>query len=413
MSAQELQQAAQTPASLGFLGFIPLIVFLLLIAYYFYRTSRKGRAGDPYRNKRFRDLSWASFGSFLVVWVLSYGLAFVLPNIVLVGFQCSGYHQLTGLLLLIFCICFVISTAALSRYIIRVLPLNADQTKRKGAFWFLVVLTFIGLLPWMAIGVGDSIWNGWLLISSSSVVALLWHSRPSSTLARPYALYLRRFSSFSDYAVTAEVLRGVPDGMRAVFLIGSSKDRQSWDPLIISFAGLKLIRPFASSPIYLSSSDSEWRKNVEELVRKAQRVVIDVSETSDAINDEVKIICELKKTHEIVWLIDSSARNSGNVAPRAEHCIEYSKSWVRGLPKMLFGYFLLVVALAYFTGEQELDKLVGMMILLATDFRENAVDVAVVFLGQYGLFALVAWVPLFCKPALSYRSSKEIRRMMR
>jgi hypothetical protein len=176
------------------------------------------------------------------------------------------------------------------------------------------------------------------------------HRRPRSFLDRPFVVCLRRFSSFSDRAVIALILKQAAYDVPIVFLTSLQSRPGDWDPHLVGLAGLKLSHPWRSAPIVIRIQDDAWQGAAEELIRRAQTILIDTSETSNALRTEVEMIDRAGR-----W---SDAACLRNLAPNANfdkdpvglrsglRKIEYTKSWVRATPRMVMG--LLIVLAAYY-----------------------------------------------------------------
>ena len=195
---------------------------------------------------------------------------------------------------------------------------------------------------------------------------LLRHRKPQRLLERPFVLFLRRFSTFSDRAVIALVLRQAPSGMPVVFLTPTRSRPGDWDPFVVGFAGLKLWHPFQSTPIVLRARDERWRQIAEELISRARLILLDMSEVSNALQAEVEMITRAGRWSDTVCLRHEASdagpdTESSGVSSEAQ-TIVYKKSWVRALPRMLTGlFFVVAVGLA-------LELLVGIFAALAAVF---------------------------------------------
>jgi hypothetical protein len=152
----------------------------------------------------------------------------------------------------------------------------------------------------------------WLSLSAPLILTLGAHvGGVARVTRRPFILFLRRFSSFSDKALLRILLRGAPPGVPVLFLTTPSHDPTSWDPLVVGFAGVRLRNPVSSMPLHLRSADDDWVDSVRTLVRAARHIVIDVSDESESIQKEMEIIRECDRDDRTIRVAERG------VLPRA------------------------------------------------------------------------------------------------
>jgi hypothetical protein len=204
-------------------------------------------------------------------------------------------------------------------------------------FLILAGLLFASLRP------ADSNQTGYLglaaiLWATGAVYPLLLrHRRPRAFLDRPFVLFLRRFSTFADRTVIALVLRQAKAGVPVVFLTPTHSRPKDWDPFVVGFAGLKLLHPMRSVPMVLRARDEDWQRAAQELIGRAQTVLVDASEGSAALGIEAEMIEKAGRWPDTVCLRHiSPGDESGQGSPafRNARCISYSKSWTRALPRL-------------------------------------------------------------------------------
>jgi hypothetical protein len=261
----------------------------------------------------------------------------------------------------------LVSGLALGRFVLRALPPRFLEGHRPG--WFgtiraIVLCIFLGGLLVLGVSVFlvasriDAATSKPLdetalaSIGASAVLAMictccamgpliLRHWKPRAFLDRPFVLFLRRFSTFSDRTVIALVLKQAPSGVPVVFLTPKLSRPGDWDPFVVGFVGLKVLHPWKSVPIVLRASDDDWRPAADELIRRAQTILLDTSETSSALRTEVEMIDNANRWSDTVCL-RLLARNAGPGEdllgyPLRARIIDYRKSWVRALPRMVIG----------------------------------------------------------------------------
>jgi hypothetical protein len=253
---------------------------------------------------------------------------------------------------------------ASGRFLLRAIPPHLDGANRvRSATVALLVcagfVTFVGfdvlLLVLQASGsdesrpVSDAVPLVGKYIALSVIPALFWtisavgtvvhrYRHPRTFIAQPYVLFLRRFSTFSDRAVIALVLRQAPSGIPVVFLTPTMSRPADWDPFIVGIAGLKLRHPLRSAPIVLRARDADWQAAATELIRGAQIIIVDASEDSGALRNEAAMIGSADRWSNTVCLRNLSSTVTDTVPvdafSRARH-IGYTKSWIRAIPKLI------------------------------------------------------------------------------
>jgi hypothetical protein len=184
---------------------------------------------------------------------------------------------------------------------------------------------------------------------ASAAVGLLLrrHRRPRDFLDQPFVLFLRRFSSFADRAVVALILRQAAYNVPVVFLTPTLSRPGDWDLFLVGFAGFKFLHPWRSAPIVIQVHDDAWQEAADELTRRAQTILLDASETSGALRAEAEMVDRAGRWSDTVCLrpmVPGKDPVGGFSGVRA---IDYTKSWVRALPRMAMGLLLVLFAAAF------------------------------------------------------------------
>ena len=181
---------------------------------------------------------------------------------------------------------------------------------------------------------------------------ILRHVKPRAFLHRPFVLFLRRFSTFSDRTLVALILKEAKDGVPVVFLTPARSRPKDWNPFLVGFAGLKLRHPLRSVPIVLRARDDSWQRVADELIIRAQTILVDASGGGAALQAEAEMVEKGKRWSDTVHLrytpcTPGNDRGSIGAFENAR-CIEYSKSWMRALPRMAVSLVIIlpVAALA-------------------------------------------------------------------
>jgi hypothetical protein len=174
------------------------------------------------------------------------------------------------------------------------------------------------------------------------------HRQRRAFLDQPFVLFLRRFSTFADRAVVALILSQVRYNVPVVFLTPTLSRAGDWDPFIVGFAGLKVWHPWRSAPIVIRARDEAWRDAADELIRHAKLILLDVSETSGALRTEAEMLDKAGRWPETVCLRLTVPGKIPAAGFGGVRTIDYTKSWVRALPRMAMGLLILVFVAEFF-----------------------------------------------------------------
>lgn len=235
-------------------------------------------------------------------------------------------------------------------------------------------------------------------------VLLKRHLKPLSFLNKPYVLFLRRFSKFSDRTVTSLVLRQTTPDKPITFLVPTQSRAGDWNPFLVGFAGMKLLHPFRSVPIIVKSKITEWEQAMQALIEGAQFVIIDISETSDAIDTELEMINQAGCWQKAILLKTVSANTADRceqkLGSQATQIVYYRKSWPRAIPRMIFGFFALAFA--------------GAFVVAAIDGALKNGPIVNLFSVLFGILGFVfIYVPFFVRPSIDRAAKLSLKRILR
>jgi len=317
---------------------------------------------------------------------------------------------------------------ALARFLLRALPPPFSERAHRGWFDTIGVIAlsavFIGLI---VLGVYEFLLaslidaptpillneTGLASIGVSALLAALYtscaigplilrHWKPRTFLDRPFVLFLRRFSTFSDRAVIHLVLKQAASGVPVVFLTPRLSRPGDWDPFVVGFAGLKLLHPWQSMPIILRASDDDWQRAAEELIRRARTILLDTSETSSAMRTEAEMIDNAGRWSDTVCLRllvrNADPGNDLFGGSGRARTIDYTKSWVRALPRMTIG--LATVPLTSLL-------LSTPLLLLAPVFMRPLALILIVIVAAY------AYYSVFVRPTINREAKLALRAVLR
>jgi hypothetical protein len=320
---------------------------------------------------------------------------------------------------LIFLIPIVYSGAALGRFGLRVAPPLLTGRVRFGA----LILTLLPLLLLALYPIGfvlyffisnDPVQTGQTIafdFAVFSVLCLVWfasfsfllikrHLKPLSFLQRPYVLFLRRFSKFSDRTVINLVLRQTPARKPVVFLVAPHSRVGDWNPFLIGFAGMKLLHPFASVPLCVTSKNTEWEEAIQTLIKHAQFVIVDVSEKSAAIEIELAMINQTGSLQKTILLEEVSKKATiGTTGSEEFQTIHYRKSWIRGIPRMILGYLAMHVTL------------IPIFAIIIQSIETFWIRIPCLLLGIPLL--IWAYVSFFVRPSIDRSSKISLKKLLR
>ena len=128
-------------------------------------------------------------------------------------------------------------------------------------------------------------WVAWLLY--------FWRCVGSGrALRRHYVLFFRRFDSFADLSILPSLLRLTPRGVPVVMLVsGDENEIGYWDPFKLMTYGVHANISWGGRPLFLRGGQ-HWERVMESLVDRSAVVVLDQTETSDAMNKEIDAVTQ-------------------------------------------------------------------------------------------------------------------------
>jgi hypothetical protein len=226
------------------------------------------------------------------------------------------------------------------------------------------------------------------------------HLKPLAFLQRPYILFLRRFSKFSDRTVINLVLRQTPATKPAVFLVAPHSRVGDWNPFLVGFAGMKLLHPLRSVPLCVKSKDTEWEQAIQTLIQRAEFVVVDISEKSSAIETELAMINEAGCWSKTIVLEEISKKAAvGTTGSEEGQTIHYRKSWIRGLPRIILGYLAMHVSI------------IPLFILIVQSIDTFWIRIACLLLG----IPLLGWlyISFFVRPSIDREAKISLKQVLR
>jgi hypothetical protein len=302
---------------------------------------------------------------------------------------------------------------ACGRFLLRTFPPALADQGGRGQAWKVVphTIVFIGLYIVTSVSfalafsaksltlLGSLMWSAPFVVlwAIASIGLFIYrHRQRRAFLDQPFVLFLRRFSTFSDRAVVALILSQVHYKVPVVFLTPTLSQAEDWDPYIVGFAGLKVMHPWRSAPIVIRARDEAWQDAADGLIRRARLILLDVSETSDALRTEAGMLDKAGRWPDTVCLRLAVPGKTPAAAFSGVRTIDYTKSWLRALPRMAMGLLILVIPAEYSTtGVYLFLPLLGL-----------APVATLVLFGWY-------YYSIFGRPAINQKAKVEVRTVLR
>jgi hypothetical protein len=307
---------------------------------------------------------------------------------------------------------------ALARFLLRLWPIQESRGPGiwKWVLWALAIL-LLAAMPYFFVvelnmfSLEDPRKTHGVLVALSQVMqiciflASVWSFYMAASLRharlkqRPFVLFLRRFSTFADRTVVAEVLKATPSEIPAMFIASPSNRAGNWDPFVWSFSGFRFMHPFRNLPIQLRTSDETWHETVEDMVKKAACIVIDITDVSASIEDEVRLV----STHADPRRVVCVANEKNSLLPRPAGFealaapILYRPSYWRAIPRICFTAYLILYLCIPMFGLSSKDWL-GRDLLDQASALSIASMIALIFLG-----------PAIVRAAVSRKVGKQLR----
>ncbi len=239
-----------------------------------------------------------------------------------------------------------LSAVTLQRSAMRIAPLRLDRRRPGLGLWLLwlvpLLLVALALLmervaqvnvPTPLAGVTPlptAVQLFWFAVPLAFLFAAyrgVWfvtrlHSDPDLLLERPFVLFLRRFSSFTDRVGVEGILKSLPPGVPLVFLVPRPSSARDWNPWMIGLAGMRPGRLRSGYPVFLSADHGAWQASVDKLVQSAKLIVMDGSESSQALDWELSTLARYERVGDTIFLREEGA-DKGLATARDQSVIEY------------------------------------------------------------------------------------------
>ncbi|WP_447788370.1 hypothetical protein [Pseudomonas farris] len=222
--------------------------------------------------------------------------------------------------------------------------LNGDQAKVLAAAAPLGVSIFIGLSRFGTGIVLIYLTYFLIFILIFPLVALLYiHIRRRTP--RRIILFLRRFGGPADVALMSALMRAAPKGAQVALIASPGSKTTSWDPMILIFAGFRWMRPWSNLPVYLRSSDAQWKDNVAHWISLSDVIVFDGSDFSVSMAAEWAMIKSKRAEPRTIVMSNANENFQTPIKPgEGGTAIEYRLSWLAAIRRLLIGSFILAIA---------------------------------------------------------------------
>jgi uncharacterized membrane protein YhaH (DUF805 family) len=168
---------------------------------------------------------------------------------------------------------------------------------------------------------------GWSSVVLGVLCIFYWaHIRAAHNLNRPFALFLRRFSTFADRSLVSDVIKSMPSGVPLVFIASRADHARNWNPFVWAFGGLRLIKPLKNLPLQVKTTDEAWIETVGKLISRASCTIVDLSATSPSIEVERQLIAKSGALDRVVVLADELSMINAPSDDILRSAITYSPS---------------------------------------------------------------------------------------
>jgi hypothetical protein len=300
---------------------------------------------------------------------------------------------------------------AFARFWLRCWPVNANGIRRYGVLIALLVILacVLGFLAVLLVSNRPDLFSMMITLAAvpvlvASVVVLMVHLNPRYYMLNRFVLYLRRFSTISDRATLAQVLRAAPRSLPLLFIASPGIRPRNWDSFMWAFAGLRLWRPVRSLPIQVRSRDADWESYIEEMVQHASAVIMDLSNFSESLETEVRFLVQHVRPDHIIWLREANDKNpidwKGLGLKEPLGIIRYQYSYTAALSGLIWKLALVGV------------NMIFILTLLGVD-AENPEGVlwtdVKMELAVAANLLIVLFVVFYTRPALTKTSVRAIR----
>jgi hypothetical protein len=331
------------------------------------------------------------------------------------------------------------------RFLLRALPPRADGHRRIVGLVFVLLLGLFYLAICLSILYGNLSLDEFSKDDQQSFLSLLavrqnvlfalaaWmigafgpfiarHLFPKRAIRQPFVLFLRRFSTFADRSVVSAVLKCAPAGKPVAFLTPTASAVRDWNPFQIGLAGLKVWRPFFSMPIDLSASDKDWKTTVKDLISRAEVVVLDATESSAALQDEIAMIRAGGHANKTFLLVrhkqpKQSDEPIDQLIQDGAQVISYKKKWSKAAPRLVAGIFvaflsgiipyvlLLLIAI-------NVVSWLGFTISISPRNQQSTAEIQAMLYAYFPVFFWTYYV-LFVRAALDNSSVKQMKEQLK
>lgn len=264
------------------------------------------------------------------------------------------------------------------------LPVGHTANSRPAAtLWLSWLLVMAALLvsgsEWITLVVAILI--GAIGIGRAHYFRRQWSGFPRS----PTVLFLRRFGRTADRLVSTAIRRAMPERTSLAFLVGSRQGAASWDPLVVGFDGMNR----RALPYYLRSTDDDWIDHVKQMVLRADAVVLDATDWSEAMDTELDIVDACRASERLVILIRPHDTADQGLLGR-QRLLRYRASWRQAGHRIFWGFML------------------ALLPAVIADSAGWSVAARVVV----SVPAVAAWLCLAVRPLMDARSTEELARTL-
>lgn len=312
-------------------------------------------------------------------------------------------------------IVFFFSAVALSRYMMRFIPVPVSL---KARFWWLPLLILSGI-TFIPRGVDEFAYSffsfRYILVVPMALILVALRSTfydRHRLQHNKYLLFLRSFDSFADFSTVSAIIRAAPRGVPVVMLVRPGARSATWDPLVLGFTRLFSILSLRESPIFMRARHDEWEQAVQKLAYSSLCIVLDITDPTESIRKEFDIVSDgFQHKTLFVQNANNAPESKESLIPELQipndsALVAYEKNLSAGLDRLTFAGIL------------------GAMVVYGAMLEDQNRNIPII-LEQKGLFYLLGCItgvaiflcpiiaPFLFRPMPNASSVRKIRETIR
>lgn len=190
-----------------------------------------------------------------------------------------------------------------------------------------------------------------------------------------------------------------------VFISPPGNEARNWDPFVWAFSGLRPLHPLWGLPVHLRTSDENWKETIARLIGDAGVVVMDLTELSASIEEEVRMVLPHASQKPAIWLMDH--RSTGSTVPSLPvtpcQVVHYRRRWAPLSLSLKLGAFAFVGYAIFF-------YVLGLPLMVAGRSGVTRI-LSLVIIGSIGAWLAFGAVLVF-RPSINREARQTLRRRL-